>query len=245
MGMLVCSGSFYRQEWTKWVILVISGLDSITDPLSRQDTLTYESSVIFLITLDWPNSRPPNSGNGLGRFLHIENRFFESLQSFLLGISGVGPVDVSSPQLVLHVFCLRCWEWERRGRAETWVALSAEGKKSDYWRRPWRLWLTRRILLSCLWTGTLITKDIFEICFMYLYMPPPPYFLSLRDVQLLPWQNESITMTDAKHLKLQHRSMYLKWNSFSLWQPVIIALLFLHSFMQSDHYRASANIRAE
>lgn len=49
--------------------------------------------------------------------------------------SGEGGCQASSCwalQLVLHVFCLRCWEWEKRGRVVTWVVLSAEGKKSDY-----------------------------------------------------------------------------------------------------------------
>lgn len=56
--------------------------------------------------------------------------------------------------ITLHcVFRCRCWGWEKLGKAVTSATPSAEGKKSDYWRRPWRLWLTRRISWSFLWTG--------------------------------------------------------------------------------------------
>lgn len=79
--------------------------------------------------------------------------------------------------LILHVFCFRCWEWEKGGRVVTWVVLLVEGKKSDYWRRPWRLWLTKKTLLSCQWTGMLkYIRDIlaflpylaFHLCRIWL-----------------------------------------------------------------------------
>lgn len=47
----------------------------------------------------------------------------------------------------------RFWEWEKPGRGVTSGTQSAEGKKSDYWRRPWTLWGSSRTLSSSLSIG--------------------------------------------------------------------------------------------